>query len=506
MDLTLRQPILVGGLGLTLSLGLLEILHPASTNFTGTVVWTTIAIGSGVWWLKQRVQKPLNLSLSPQVVDRTAVEKAFTEVQAFIDQLVGEAAASPETASDLGAKFQQQLADLKVELERKEIRLAIVGGKESGKTALKQQLIVKGLPKGSPELPTKFLISDTPGLFGEEAERIQSVVAPVVHDADLVLFVTTGDLTCSELETLQQWIKQQQRLILVLSKQDRCLPTERPLVLQQLRQRVQPDLPPADVVAIAAAPSVLKVRQHQPDGVIQERQEQPEPDLTALTDRLGQTLTQSGQPLVFTTVLRQTKALKKAIVTELNQVRRDRALPLIEQSQWIAAATAFANPVPSLDLIATAAINAQLVLDLGTIYQQNFSLQQAKTVASTLASLMVKLGLVELSSQAIAPLLKSNVLTYMAGGLLQGVSAAYLTRIAGLSLVAYFEEQSQNIGGSSLQIDRLMQKLQAVFQDNQRIAFLQTLVKQGIDRFAPAQQSPAANLSASASASASAQA
>jgi uncharacterized protein (DUF697 family) len=67
----------------------------------------------------------------------------------------------------------------------------------------------------------------------------------------------------------------------------------------------------------------------------------------------------------------------------LNQVRRDRALPIIEQYQWIAAAAAFANPVPALDLLATAAISAQVVSDLGAIYQQKFSLQQAQAAAKT---------------------------------------------------------------------------------------------------------------------------
>lgn len=97
---------------------------------------------------------------------------------------------------------------------------------------------------------------------------------------------------------------------------------------------------------------------------------------------------------------------------------------------------------------------------------------------------MVKLGLVEMASQAITPILKSHALTYVAGGTLQGISAAYLTRLAGLSLVEYFEEQSQS-ASTTFQLDRLIQKLKAVFQDNQRSAFLQTLVKQGISRLTP---------------------
>jgi uncharacterized protein len=489
MTFMLRRPILVGGLGLTLGLSVLETLHPSNMNFGGSLVWGSIALGSGVWWLKQQTQKPLDLSPVLKPVDRTAVEKAFAAIEVLLTQFNSEiettsvATQSAVTALD---QFREQLAHLQAELDRKEIRLAIVGGKAAGKTALRQQLVSGGLPQGSAELPTQFSIQDTPGLYSSEAERIQTLVAPVAHGADLILFVTTGDLTCSELENLQTWVNQQQRVMLVFNKQDQYLPADRPLVLQQLRQRVQAYLSAEDVVAIAAAPAVVKVRQHQADGSIQERLEQPPSDVSALTERLGQVLTQAGQPLVLATVMRQAIALRSEIIAAFNQVRRDRAMPLIEQSQWIAAAAAFANPVPSLDLLATAAINAQLVVDLGAIYRQKISLEQAKTVASTLASQMVKLGLVELSTQAIAPLLKSNALTYVAGGLMQGISAAYLTRIAGLSLVAYFEEQSLDASTESTwQVDRLIQKLKAVFQDNQRTAFLQSLVKQGISRLVP---------------------
>ncbi|MEQ8963994.1 MAG: YcjF family protein, partial [Coleofasciculus sp. C2-GNP5-27] len=183
-----------------------------------------------------------------------------------------------------------------------------------------------------------------------------------------------------------------------------------------------------------------------------------------------------AQQLIWGTTLRSAISLKAEAKTALNQARRDRALPLIEQYQWIAAATAFANPVPALDLLATAAISSQLVIELAGIYQQKFSLSQAQLAAKTLASLMVKLGLVELSTQTIGGILKSNAFTYIAGGAVQGVSAAYLTRLAGLSLIEYFQDQEisePTATDQPLNLDRLKEKLQTVFQQNQRTAFLQ---------------------------------
>ena len=94
-------------------------------------------------------------------------------------------------------------------------------------------------------------------------------------------------------------------------------------------------------------------------------------------------------------------------------------------------------------MLATAAISTQLVVDLGGVYGQNFSTAQAKELATTLATQLMKLGLVELSTQTLNAALKTSALTFVAGGLLQGLSAAYLTRVAGFSLVEFYEQQAR---------------------------------------------------------------
>ncbi|HEY9861285.1 MAG TPA: DUF697 domain-containing protein, partial [Candidatus Obscuribacterales bacterium] len=353
-----------------------------------------------------------------------------------------------------------------------------------GKTSLVQVLQAQGLAAVSQPVSWQ----DLPALLAAETSTLDVDTIAEAKAADAVIFVVAGDLTESELQVVQQLSAANQRLLLVLNKQDQYLPTERSLVLRQLQTRTQDYLSSADVMAIAAAPNPLKVRQHQADGSVQEWMEQPQPDVNWLSERLQQLLIQESQQLVWATTWRSALSLKTEVQIVLNQVRRDRALPLIEQYQWIAAATAFANPVPALDLLATSAINAQLVLELSAIYQQKFSLQQAQTIAKTMASLLLKLGLVELSTQAIGTVLKSHAITYVAGGAVQGASAAYLTRLAGLSLSEYFEEQSVLIRSEAenpLSLDRLTQVLKAVFQQNQQVSLFQALVKQVTERFTP---------------------
>jgi hypothetical protein len=461
-------------------------MHHSVAHLGEFSILGAIALGAGLLLFQQKTSKPIDLSAAGLPVDREAAEKAIAQAERLINHLETET-----NNQEAGTQWRQRVAQLTTELYRQEIRLAVTGGKGVGKTNLIQVLE----SNWAPQVSQRLSFSEIPALFVDTEVEAETVAKDVTLAADLVLFVTAGDLTDTEFQSLQHLKATNQRVMLVFNKQDQYLPTERATVLQQLRQRMVGRLAVDDVVAIAASPVPIKVRQHQPDASVQEWMEQPAPDLITLSERLSQIVTQEAQQLVWASTIRAAAVLKTEVKTQLNQVRRDRALPKIEQYQWIAAAAAFANPVPALDLLATAAISAQLIQDLGEIYQQKFSLQQAQAAAKTLGSLMLKLGLVELSTQTIGSILKGNAFTYVAGGAVQGVSAAYLTKLAGLSLIEYFQEQeaSENTAtGQLFNLDRLGQKLEKVFSSNQRAAFLQGFVKQVVGRLVP--ESPQAKL------------
>jgi GTPase SAR1 family protein len=474
MAVNLRRPILVGGVGLSFALLLVQSLHHSVAQLGEFSLMGAIAVIICLWLFQQGRAKGTQIHLDSGPLDRETVEKAIAQVEDVVSQLEAEAENyEPNTA------LRERIAQLKNEIDRQEIQLTVTGGKGVGKTTLIQLLELNWLP----QIQQKLRLCETPALF---TATTNDALAEVIA-SDLVLFVTNGDLTDSEFQTLQQL--RNQRLILVFNKQDQFLPDEQATVLFSLRQRMQERLKAEDVVAIAASPSPTKVRQHAADGSVQEWMEQRTPEVSQLTRQLEQILAQEAQQLVWATTRRAAVALKAEVKTVLNSLRRDRALPVVEQYQWIAAATAFANPVPALDLLATAAINAQMVMDLGAIYQQKFSFQQAQTAAGTLGKLMLQLGLVELSTKAVSTVLKSNAITFVAGGVVQGVSAAYLTRLAGLSLVEYFQQQEVTTNAETgLNLDKLGQTLQKVFQQNQQIGFLQAFVKQGVARLLPSPQ------------------
>jgi GTPase SAR1 family protein len=431
---------------------------------------SALAVGGGLW-LFNKNQPQLGEQLNDIVVNRADVDKAIAQTQVIINQLAQEAANHPHLAI-----LRETLAKLPLELDRKEINLAVTGGKSVGKSTVIEVL------KTAPTIQGISLhFAETAPLFSVAGENSDVVTLSEMQKSDFVLFLTNGDLTDSEFQVLQQLKAGKQPTLLVFNKQDQYQPDERATVFQSLKQRIG-----ANVVATAASPVPVKVRKHEEDGSFQEWMEQPTPDIQQLTQQLAAVVGQQGEQLVCNTTNRKVLLLKAEAKNCLNGVRRDQATPFIEQYQWIAAAAAFANPVPALDILATAAITAQMVIDLGNIYQQKISWEQAQQVAGTMGSLMLKLGLVELSTRAVTGILKTNVATFVAGGMVEGVSAAYLTRVAGLSLVAYFEQQEIALeSGSALNLDKLRQVLQTVFQQNQKMAVLEAFVKQGVKRLLP---------------------
>ncbi|MBW4551981.1 MAG: DUF697 domain-containing protein [Aphanocapsa sp. GSE-SYN-MK-11-07L] len=444
------QPFLVAVVGLPLALllfdlpghGLRSVLLSGLLAIAG---WRLARWGRG---------KPRSfLALSPARADRATVQQTLAVTTTLLRQLQVELPQAHPVA------WHNQAAEIATGLNRQEIHLTVLGGKGVGKSSL-----VEYLQTHAP-LARPCLLAETE-LFNPG----------VVEDlrADLVLLVVAGDLTEREYQALTRLHKHHQRTLLVWNKQDQFLPVDRPLVLQRLCQRLQGVLAPEDVLAIAVQPSQLRVRQVLADGSSQERLEQPPPDVAALLERLLTVLTQEAADLVLQHSFRQAQSLQAEAQRLLNQSRRDRALPMIERWQWIAAGAAFANPFPVLDLLATAAISTQMVRELGAIYQQQFSLEQAQAIARTLAGLMLKFGLVEFSTQTLSGLLKGNSLTYIAGGLIQAASAAYLTRMAGLSLVEHFQSYSP----SPDRAEPLRTILPRLFKANQRPEMLQGLLQQ----------------------------
>nr|WP_170953531.1 YcjF family protein [Synechococcus sp. UW179A] len=119
---------------------------------------------------------------------------------------------------------------------------------------------------------------------------------------------------------------------------------------------------------------------------------------------------------------------------DLEALRRERFRLLLQRSQWIVAGVVIASPVPSVDLLAVAVGNGLMVKEMATIWSCPWSAEVLQVVARQLGSAALAQGVVELSGQALLGLAKLDGASWIAAGAMQGLSAAYLTRVVGVSM------------------------------------------------------------------------
>ena len=327
MGMKFKRPILVGGLGLTAGLWALESLQHTAADFGGSIVLGSVVIGSGLWWLQRRSPvASLPLSVRPGPVNQQVLEQAFQRAHHLIEVLTAELQSHPDRLTPQRETQVQALRDRLQALQTSDrpqaVQIAVVGAQKTGKTALVQHLQAL-------HASDITWLDTSPLLVNAEAQSQAGFDLPTVDAASLTIFVTSGDLTDSEFQIIQQLIALRHRLVLAFNKQDQYRPEDRLAILQRLQHRLADCLPDTDVVAIATVPNPIKVRQHQADGQMQEWIEHPEADVTPLSDRLQAILQEEKAQLALATTWRQAKALQRDIQTTLNQIRRDRAMPVL---------------------------------------------------------------------------------------------------------------------------------------------------------------------------------
>lgn len=465
-----KQLVVWGGAGLMVTgYGITHL--PSPIELLG---WTGLA-GAGLWGARRFWRSSKSWD---RVVERSLtleqVKWAIAQTKTQLEQLVCESPNGPA----LQERYTEQLTEIEQSLSRETLELQIVGTRAVGKTTLRQLLD----EQSQEQLQPRWSFAGSDGLC---AEVVQTDGTESLKGTDVVLFVVQGDLTQGEWVALQQLQAAHKRVLLLLNKQDLYLPSQAELLLAQIKQRVQGIVANEDVMAIATSPTPLKVRRHQSDGLYQDTWETPQPQIQPLLNRMETVAVQEVKQLVLQRAYQHTITVQTTLQNELNQLRRDRTLPLIERYQWIAAGAAFVNPLPSLDMVATAAITGKMIQELAKTYQIQLSLDRATEIAGVLAKTLIQMGVVEASSQLLSAVLKGNAATYVVGGTLQCVGAAYLTRMAGLSLVELFEVHRSAETNWQLDNAVLGQIVRRVFGQHQRLEVFKDLVHQTVSRFKP---------------------
>jgi uncharacterized protein (DUF697 family) len=322
------------------------------------------------------------------------------------------------------------------------------------------------------------LLTDTPGLseFGTGGAQREREARELATKADLLLFVVDHDLTRSEFEPLAALARQGKRSIVVLNKRDRFTDADRDAILDKLRERLTGIVPVRDVVSVAAAPRPTLVKVRGADGSYLTMAEPEPPDVDALVERIGAILAREGEELRAGNLLLRAHLIGRRAQSQVALERDERARTVVDKFQWITAATVFTNPIPALDLMATGAVQFQMITELASVYGVEINSAHVRMIGGQMVQMLLKLGMVEAATSLVAGLFKSSLVGYAAGGAVQCVSMAYLTHISGLTFREYFA-RGQIWGDGGMQAALVRQ-----FDLNSRTEFLQEFAKQAFDK------------------------
>jgi uncharacterized protein (DUF697 family) len=117
-----------------------------------------------------------------------------------------------------------------------------------------------------------------------------------------------------------------------------------------------------------------------------------------------------------------------------------------------------------------------MVIELGRIYGCELNMERGRELALSLAKTLTSLGIVEGALKLVTTALQLNVATFIIGKAIQGVTAAYLTRIAGKSFIEYFrQDQDWGDGG-------ITEVVQRQFKLNKRDEFVKAFIQDAIER------------------------
>ncbi|MDG2990054.1 GTP-binding protein [Candidatus Synechococcus calcipolaris G9] len=367
---------------------------------------------------------------------------------------------------------------------RQEFRVVVFGTGSAGKTSLVNALLGEmvgevGAPMGTTDvgetysfwlgdMDQEILVTDTPGILeaGIAGTYREQMARQLAAEADLLLFVLDNDLRQSEYTPLVNLVDMGKRSLLVLNKID-LLPEEDQLaLLKQLRWRVKGLIAAADVIGIAAHPQPLRLETGE--------WLDPQPHILPLIRRMAAVLRDEGDDLIADNILLQSQRLGDEARQIIDQQRRRQAEKVVERYQWIGAGVICVTPIPVVDLLATAAVNAQMVVEIGKVYGCELNRDRGRDLALSLGKTLASLGIVKGAVDLIAAALQLSLGGIVIGKAVQSISAAYLTRIAGKSFIEYFRHNQDWGDGGMTEV------VQQQFQLNRRDEFIKAFVQEAI--------------------------
>jgi small GTP-binding protein len=426
-----------------------------------------IAILMYVWRnTRQKAADRERRSLSPSQMS------AGQQQQEFADNLAAGRDYAGTVSPELRAEISAAIAELEAKRQSQRLEIVAFGTISSGKSSLLNALagrsvfrthVVGGTTATRSEINwpggDTVILVDTPGLAEVCGETRAAEAAAAAKNADLVLFVVDGPLKAYELDLLQSLAAMEKRVVVCLNKEDWYDPLQRDELLRQIGEQVSPAVKVADVVAVRSRPTKRRRVRVLADGLEEEEEVSVEPDIAPLAQRLMTIVDRDGRDLLLGNLLLQSRGLVDEAKERVLAALDARAGDIINKYMWAAGGATALNPFPLLDLAGGSAITVKMVLDLAAVYQQKIDVDTVVTLLGQLGKNLVAMVGASAAAPALAAAIGSLLKTVpgvgtIAGGAIQGLVQAVVTRWIGRVFCEYFRNEMQPPPGGLAELAR----------------------------------------------------
>jgi hypothetical protein len=427
-----------------------------------TAVLSTAVLGGWALWLlvgagRAKIARRAQQS-RPASQMSSADRLAETEVH-LAD--VGRLADDPTLPVEVRATLRQSLDDLAAKRTGQKLEIVAFGTISSGKSSLLNALAGRDVFRSDAAGGTTItrselawpgadhvVLVDTPGLAEVKGVDREIPARQAARDADLVLFVVDGPLKHFEYTLLRELVAMEKRLIVCLNKEDWYTDADRSRLVEQLREQAGSVIPAADILTVRARPVARTRVRVLPDGREVEETVTEESDISALADRMLATVSRDGADLLAANLLLRARGLATEARGRIASSLDRQAEEVIQRAMWQAGAAAALSPLPVIDIAAGLAVTTGMVVSLARVYRQAIDLQTVSRLVAELGKNLVAI----LGSSAAAPAVGSAVASVLktapgvgtlAGGALQGLVQALVTRWIGRVFMVYFRGEMQ---------------------------------------------------------------
>lgn len=197
---------------------------------------------------------------------------------------------------------------------------------EIGKTEHALRVTLPGIGQSQVQL------IDTPGLDEVDGDTRAALAERIAKQADLILFVISGDMTKVEHEALSQLREVGKPILLVFNKVDQYPEADRMAIYEKIRnERVRELLSPDEIVMAAASP-IVRTMVKRPDGTRGVQLRSGTAQIEELKLKILEVLQREGKALVALNTMIFADTVNEQLVQRKLKIRAEAANQLIWKS------------------------------------------------------------------------------------------------------------------------------------------------------------------------------